>query len=91
MKPLLNDTVTGTVLGPDGVPLLRPTTILTAEEAELLRQYKTLLLRHGMREALYCNTCFDGALHDGMKAFVRDSEIMIECRHRRLYYLGQSF
>lgn len=85
------DVVTGTILGPDGAALNKPTTILTQQEAELLRQYKKFLLAHGMREALYCNQCFEGDLDDGMRAFVTDGQILFECRHRMLFYQGQTF
>ena len=68
-----------------------PTLVLTSEEAALLRLYKKFLHSHGLREAVYCNTCFQGNLSDGMEAFVRDDEILFRCRHRLLYHKGQSF
>lgn len=83
--------VGGTILTADGEVASKPTVILSSEEASLLRQYKKFLMKHGLREAVYCNTCFDGDLDDGMRAFVRDDQILFECRHRMLFYQGQSF
>lgn len=85
------DVVSGSIVGPDGSVLNKPTVILTTEEAELLRKYKQFLQRRGLREAVYCNHCFDGNLEDGMRAFVRDDQILFECRHRMLFYQGQTF
>ena len=65
--------------------------LFTQAEAELLRAYKKLLLRHGLREALYCNQCWDHDLQDGCKAFVRDDRILIQCRCTTRAYAGQTF
>lgn len=82
---------TGTIVGPDGEVLSIPTRLFSADEAALLRQYKKLLQKYGLREALYCNECFTGNLSDGMDAHVRDTDILFKCRHRLLYYRGQTF
>ncbi len=79
------------MLDANGEPSSRPTLILTSEEAALLRLYKKFLHSHGLREAVFCNTCFSGNLSDGMRAHTTDGQIMWECRHRMLYYHGQSF
>ena len=82
----------GAILDAHGEVVGKPTQVLTSDEARLLREYKKFLLTHGMREALYCNDCFAGNLdHDGMRAHVTDGQIMFECRHRMLFYQGQSF
>ena len=80
------DVTTGTIVGPDGTPLIKPTVILSAEDAALLRQYKKFLHRYALRSATYCNHCFEGNLNDGMRAFVRDDQILLECRHRQIFY-----
>lgn len=81
----------GTILNADGSVANKPTQLLSAETARVLRAYKKFLAAHGLREALYCNECFSGNLSDGMRAHVTDSQIMFECRHRMLFHQGQSF
>ena len=79
------------IVTPDGEMAEKPTLILDSKEADLLRRYKKLLLKYGLREALYCNTCFEGNLADGMRAFVTDSQILLDCRCTTRFYQGQSF
>jgi hypothetical protein len=86
------DTTTGTIVGADGAVLNRPTVILSQEEADLLRRYKKFLQKRGLREALYCTTCWTGDLADGVsEAYVTDAQILLKCNHRMLFYQGQSF
>ncbi|HEY3220327.1 MAG TPA: hypothetical protein VGJ80_06325 [Gemmatimonadales bacterium] len=83
---------TGTLIGPDGSVLNKPTTLLSDDDARLLRTYKKFLQRMGWREATYCNACFEGNLsHDGMQVRVTDDQIVAICRHRMVYYGGQSY
>lgn len=81
----------GVILDANGQPASLPTQLITAEEAALLRLYKKFLHSHGLREAVFCNTCFEGNLSDGMEAHVTDGEVLFRCRHRMLYHKGQSF
>jgi hypothetical protein len=85
------NTTTGTILTPSGEIAQKPTMLLSDDDARLLREYKKFLQRHGLRETLYCNTCFEGNLNDGLRAFVTDGQILFECRHRMLFHQGQSF
>jgi hypothetical protein len=85
------DRTEAVILDANGIPTSMPTQMITAEEAALLRLYKKFLHAHGLREAVHCNECYQGAQHDGMEAWVTDSEIMWKCRHRVLYYKGQSY
>ena len=79
------------ILAPDGSVATKPTTLLTQEEAELLRRYKKFLNAHHLREALYCNDCWDGDRSDGCQAYVTDSQIGIICRCRLRFFSGLSF
>ena len=90
LKPNTN-VVEGVVLNADGSVANKPTTLLSADDAKLLREYKKFLSRMGWREALYCNQCYEGNLSDGMRVFVTDAQIMAECRHRLVFHQGQSF
>jgi hypothetical protein len=85
------DVTEGVILDANGEPSTRPTVLLTAEEAALLRLYKKFLHAHGLRSATYCNTCYSGNLEDGMRVSVTDNEAVFICRHRMLYHRGQSF
>lgn len=92
MAIITNTGVTeGVILDANGQPTSLPTKLLTAEEAALLRLYKKFLHTHGMREAVFCNTCFEGNISDGMEAHVTDSEVLFRCRHRLLFYKGSSY
>jgi hypothetical protein len=90
IKPNTNVTE-AVILDANGQPKSLPTQVLTSEEAHILRAYKKFLHTHGLREAVYCNTCYQGTQHDGMEAYVTDGEIFFRCRHRMLYHKGQSF
>jgi hypothetical protein len=85
------DVVEGSILTPEGEVASKPTLLLSTDEARLLRQYKKFLAAHGLREAVYCNTCFESNLDDGMRAFVTDGQILFECRHRMIFFQGASY
>lgn len=87
-----SDVTTGTLVDASGAVINRPTVILSQEEADLLRRYKKFLLKRGLREALYCTSCWNGNLADGIsEAFVTDAQILLKCNHRMLFFQGQSF
>ena len=85
------DTATAQIIGPDGEVATKPTRLLSSEDAELLRRYKKFLVAHGLREALYCDTCWDRQLSDGCKAFVTNEQIVIECRCAVRYHRGATY
>jgi hypothetical protein len=85
------ETTTGTIVNPDGSVANRPTVLLTQEEAELLRTYKQFLQKRGLREALYCQSCWNGEREDGCKAFVTTDQIGIFCRCTMRYFKGSTF
>ena len=69
-----------TILAPDGSVADVTHREITLDEAVLLRQYKKFLQRMGLREALYCQACWQGDRDDGCKAHVTPHEILIVCR-----------
>ena len=79
---------TGTILGPDGRPAATPVVILDHADARIFRAYKQVLRRLGLREALYCQTCWDQSLSDGCEASVTTAQIVIKCRCRLRFYQG---
>jgi hypothetical protein len=85
------ETVVGTLVDANGEVINKPTELLSTEEAELLRKYKQFLQKRGLREALYCNTCWQGDLADGMDAHVTASQIVFKCAHRLLFHQGYTY
>jgi hypothetical protein len=81
---------TSSIVGPNGEIVNKPAHILTTEEAAMLRQYKKFLAARGLREALYCNDCWDGGLSDGCRAYVTTNQVMIECRCKTRFYQGMT-
>jgi hypothetical protein len=81
---------TGTILEADGSIANCPTAVFSPREATLLRAYKKLLAKYHLREALYCNDCFEGDLSDGCRAFVTETQIGIKCRCKMRVFQGQT-
>ena len=90
-KPLLADTTVSRIVAPDGTPATLPTVYLTGEEAKLLREYRKFLNRHRIKEAAYCNDCWEHNLQHGMQAFVTNDQILFQCRCRALFYQGATY
>lgn len=82
---------TVTLVGPNGEPLETAHVPLTSEEAELLRKYKKFLEHRGLREALFCNNCWNGNRQDGCEAYVTVNEIAIKCRCAVRMFRGLTF
>lgn len=81
-----------TILAPDGSLATMDTVVLDQQEAELLRAYKVFLQKRGLREALYCNACWDRqSMMDGCEAHVTPHQILIKCRCTTRFYQGQTF
>lgn len=82
---------TGVILDPSGNPATVQNIKISDQNADLLRRYKKFLDSYGLREALYCNDCWDRRTPDGCDAFVTDSQIVIKCRCKLRTYMGQSY
>jgi hypothetical protein len=81
----------GIILNPQGEPVNIPSHSFSAEDARLLRLYKVFLQKHGLREALYCNNCWDGNTPDGCEAHVTGSQILIRCRCQLRFFQGSTY
>ena len=68
-----------------------PTIQFETDDARLLREYKKLLKKYGLREALYCNACFEARLSDGLDAHVTDTQIVFKCRCTLRVYMGPTY
>lgn len=86
----LAEKTTTQILGPDGSVATLATKILSDEDARLLRMYKKFLQRYGLREALYCQSCWTGDRADGCRAFVTTSQISIQCRCTHRFFQGHT-
>ena len=89
-KPLLGDKTNSLIVSPDGTAANYPTVLLSMEDAKLLREYKKFLLRMGLKEAVYCNSCYERNLSHGTEFFVTSDQIMIKCRCQVRFYQGQT-
>lgn len=86
------DKTRGMIVDPStGAPFQVPTIQLSADEARLLRQYKKLLASNGLREAVFCNNCWEGNISDGCDAIVTDTQIIIKCRCTLRVYMGPTY
>lgn len=66
-----------------------PTVNMTDDESKVLRQYRRFMIDRHVKEALYCQTCWDRNLYDGCRATVSDGAIDIICRHVHLRHRGR--
>lgn len=65
-----------TIVGADGVPVERPATFLTADEAQLLRDYQRWGEMHGLFGTMKCQQC-----GGDMEVFVQgDIGLFCSCR-----------
>lgn len=78
----------GTIVLPDGTDQAVEFRMLSHEDAKLLRDYKRFLLRHGYKEALYCNVCHESNRASGLEAHVTPDDILLRCRCRNQFYKG---
>lgn len=69
-----------TLVTADGSLVTKRNVPISVEDHLLLLKYKRFLERQGLREALYCNTCWEGNREDGTRAAVTSSSVLIECR-----------
>lgn len=77
---------------PDDVTLVAtPRMTLTQAEVEVLRAWKAILLRYGLKEALRCNPCFEANRPDGVEARVTASQVTIKCRCRWYTFAGYTY
>jgi len=78
----------GTILGPDGAPAIVPTLVFTADEARAFREYRKILVKYGLKEALFCNDCWEGGLSDGCQSYVTSGQILVKCRCKLRFHQG---
>jgi hypothetical protein len=74
------------LIGPDGALLLKPTQVLSQEDANVLRATERLLRRLRLRFAIHCDRCYEQwNFADGCKGADESNErtYVLECRCTR--------
>jgi hypothetical protein len=82
--------IVASLIIPNGASYTRER-LFTQSDAELLRKYKTFLMKYKLRESLYCVHCEDAERAPGLRATVTDSKIDFECRCTVRRYRGQTY
>lgn len=82
----------GFILDPStGEPAAIATIKFDTEDARVLRLYKKLLHKYQLREAVYCQNCWNHQLSDGLEAFVTDDAIVFRCRCTQRVFQGPTY
>lgn len=90
MKPLVNDTIAGFILGPDGAPVYKPATALSQDEAKILRAIDRIGGDRKLHIEILCSSCWNDNPQKIMACDIAPSEIHLICDHRQLFYLGET-
>ena len=80
----------GHIVGSDGALIIRPTTIIDADGAALIRAYFEWAMKHQLEPELFCGNCFTGLRSDKAIFNITDQEIEIVCQCRQLVHFGAS-
>lgn len=68
------------------------TILLTDQQARIMRDYKKLVLGPlGLKEALYCDQCWEHNLSHGLHAEVTSERIIMKCRCQLRVYNGPTY
>lgn len=82
---------TGLLYGPNNEPINTPTVLLDPADARIIREYKKVLQRLGLKEALYCDECWDRNVNHGLEAHVTSSQIVFKCRCKLRVHMGATY
>ena len=95
-KPVAHDRTVGTILGPGGDPILRPTLILAPSEMALIRTHLQFL--HDLQLSLEkdttgqlriaCRSCFHATRDSLATVYVTADQILISCGCRMIFGQG---
>lgn len=81
----------GTIIDPHTGEKAISTVLFSVEEARILREYKKILQRYAMKEALFCDHCWDKNVEHGLEAFVTDQMIAFRCRCTQRVFQGPTY
>ena len=88
MSALASQTA-GHLVAPDGSLVERPTTILDADAAKILRNYFYWAQSHGLQPELICNTCDDHTRDSKAIYNISEQEVVIICQCGIRYFKGE--
>ena len=80
----------GHVVAADGSLLIRPTTVIGADAAAIIRAYFTWAINHQLEPELFCGGCFTGLRSDKAIYNITDHEIEIVCVCSQRIHFGPS-
>lgn len=86
-KPSADTTATLAPSTPGAAATVVPTTVLTKQDAELLRDYKVFLEARQLEEKLFCRSCFQSG-HEGSRIALAENQVAINCPDRMWFYQG---
>ena len=86
----VNDKTSGHLVGPDGSLLYRPTTIIGADAAAIMRAYFFWAMSNQLEPELFCGACFDGLRENKAQYNITEQEIEIVCKCQMRVCLGAS-
>lgn len=90
MKPIATDRTQGHIVGVDGELLQRPTTILGADTAAIVRAYFFWAMSNHLEPELACKACFDFSRDSRAKYEIDEDQIVIVCDCQMRYFKGRS-
>ena len=80
----------GHIVAADGSLLIRPTTVIGADAAAIIRAYFTWAINHQLEPELFCGNCFTGLRSDKAIYNITDHEIEIVCACSQRVHFGAS-
>lgn len=97
LRIIENDKTTSAITMSDGDVVTLPTTLLHADEAMILRQYRDWLDARRIHRSFHCKHCrvpdpitAERTLPKSMDVFITDSQILFSCDHQRLFFQGST-
>lgn len=90
MSQRVSDRTVGQLVGPDGAPLQRPTTLLSADAASILRAYFLWAMREQLEPELVCTSCFDYTRDSKALYQIDERQITIVCQCQIRFFEGAS-
>ena len=84
------DRTSGHLVGPDGTPLYRPTTLIGADAAAIIRGYFLWAMKNQLEPELVCASCFDFTRQSKATYNIDKDQIAIICQCQLRFFQGQT-
>lgn len=86
----VNEKTTGHIVAPDGSLLSRPTTVIGADTAKIIRQYFLWAMRNQLEPVLKCVNCDDHTRDSKATFNIDETQIAIVCQCQIRFFEGAS-